>query len=504
MVSPSLPAVSPSSLLRAFTPGRTPRPGQQSALEALERSWSQAEVFVIEAPTGAGKSDLATTIARWSSSKAGGGGRSLVVVPTNVLLEQYLEQNPRAATLQAKRNYSCLHAGRADSAAGMTCEERANRVGGLCKGCPYTAANRRIRAVPWGVVNSWTYLAHRLYPDTLIWDEAHTALAQIREMAGKKLWQKDYHFPDNIETYADLLKWAAAERRGRKARGEGVDPKLEMLHADLQSGEARYLVEQGTEPLRGKEQKVLKLLPIDTSSAPPLLWPPGRVKRIVLLSATIGPRDLDQLGLGGRRVVWIKAPSAIQPNRRPIQVLRPGIDLSHAADAAALDTAVRELTRLADAHPDTRGFWHLTYALLDSLLPRLPERVKARLITHRKWDRSAQLARFLSTDSHKDAIFVACGLQEGVDLAGDKARWQVVAKVPWPSLGEPAWKWLAESDPERYEWEALRLVLQASGRVSRGPEDYGVTYVLDRSFNRLPAEQMPGWFLEGLQAGEQL
>ena len=97
-------------------------------------------------------------------------------------------------------------------------------------------------------------------------------------------------------------------------------------------------------------------------------------------------------------------------------------------------------------------------------------------------------------------------MYEGVDLPDDLGRWQVITKIPWPSLGDAAIAALAERDPEWYLWETAKTVIQAGGRVSRHENDYGVTYCLDSSFMRLYNEGqhlLPRWFLDCLVDGKE-
>jgi Rad3-related DNA helicase len=92
-------------------------------------------------------------------------------------------------------------------------------------------------------------------------------------------------------------------------------------------------------------------------------------------------------------------------------------------------------------------------------------------------------------------------MYEGIDLPYDAARWQALTKVPYPSLAEPAIKYLADKDPEWYQWETAKLVLQASGRVVRASDDWGITYILDSSFEQLyeKAEHLfPQWWQDSL------
>jgi ATP-dependent DNA helicase DinG len=475
-----------------------PRAGQVQTLAAIQSNWDKADVLAIDMPVGAGKSAVAVTIARWASKQ---GLRSLITSPTNLLVAQYLRDYPRLATLKGKDLYAC-HEG--SELQPQTCKERAANVGACCKGgCPYTADNRKIRAVPYGVVNNWVYLAHRLYPDVLIADEAHQLLGMLRDLAAKKLWQHEYNYPKGIRSYSDLLDWVKEERQHREGDGRGPDQKLELLHKDLVSGTNRYLVEQSVEGYFGRLRPCLKLLPIDTRDVPPLLWPAGRVRKIILLSATLGAKDLEQLGLARRRSITIETPSPISPGRRPIRVHAPGFDVSHDSGPAELAALAAELARIAEAHAEERGVIHCTYELLRRLQPLLAAGpLGPRLVTHDRDSKAAQYQAWL--DAGPTAVLLCAGLGEGIDLPGDLGRWQVITKVPWPNLGEPAWKWVADTDPDRYAWEALKAVMQASGRICRGPGDYGITFVLDRSFSQLPLEVAPSWFRGALQAGEDL
>jgi len=99
------------------------------------------------------------------------------------------------------------------------------------------------------------------------------------------------------------------------------------------------------------------------------------------------------------------------------------------------------------------------------------------------------------------AILVASGMYEGIDLVGDLGRFQIIAKIPWASLGNPAMKHLSVLDPDYYLWDCMKTTIQACGRICRTPEDFGASYILDSSFRRLIRQgigQCPEWFLEAL------
>jgi Rad3-related DNA helicase len=96
-------------------------------------------------------------------------------------------------------------------------------------------------------------------------------------------------------------------------------------------------------------------------------------------------------------------------------------------------------------------------------------------------------------------------MYEGVDLPDDFGRWQVIAKVPWKSLGDPAIAWKSRENEEWYMWQALKDLIQACGRVARHEKDYGNTYILDSTVNRLLEKAkhlVPDWFRDALNAGK--
>jgi Rad3-related DNA helicase len=72
---------------------------------------------------------------------------------------------------------------------------------------------------------------------------------------------------------------------------------------------------------------------------------------------------------------------------------------------------------------------------------------------------------------------MACGFKEAIDLVGDKGRWQIIAHLGLPNLGDEVIAMRREANPSWYAWQGIKNIVQSSGRVCRGPEDYGVTYI---------------------------
>ena len=92
----------------------------------------------------------------------------------------------------------------------------------------------------------------------------------------------------------------------------------------------------------------------------------------------------------------------------------------------------------------------------------------------------------------------------GVDLPDEECRVVVIAKVPYPDLGDPQVNRRVHGSKDGDGWYAHKTVstiVQASGRACRSMDDYSITYVLDGQFGKIYAEHwkvFPGWYRESV------
>lgn len=457
------------------------RPSQVDVLKQVQAAWDKTDVIVIVAPTAFGKLALAQTILRWCEHKK---LTSAYLNPTNVLLDQYKAQFPGYVTLYAKHKYSCLkYTTDQDPPVPMTVarvRDLSTQKGSGCVcdcgvKCPYTKDLRACYARKFVACNYHTYLAHRLKRDVLIMDEGHKVIGVLQGLAGKKYWYKDWHFPTWVNSYSSLERWL------EKHPQLPTSPKLRSLLEELKSGREHYLITKEEEEYRDRLEWCLRLYPLNVTEQAPILF--DTAKKHVLMSATISTKDLEECGLIGKRVLVINAESPIPVDRRPIYPMEIGAfnygNLDH-----HLPTMLEAIKWISEEHGGS-GFIHAPYSLAAKLLPGLAGVFGSSLITHGREDRTVKLEEFKRrAQAQESVVMLASGLEEGIDLKEDLARWQVLTKVPFMSLGEVAVKHRCETDPEWYAWEAAKLVQQAAGRVCRGPEDFGATYVLDSNFNR--------------------
>ena len=460
---------------------------QQETLELLEKNWDRYDVFVVVAPTAYGKSGIAKTLM--------GANRSTSYInPTNQLVDQFLESFPDTKTLRRLDSYFCEDQQ-------LPCARVRAIKKGFCKGCTCgrELAEAKYRRGP-GVYTYHAYLAHRLYREVLVVDEAHQLIPMLRSMGEIILWQHDYYYPSSA--YGDkLLAWAS-KLPPKKQQGK----KMELLLSTLRSRAPSYSISRTTREFNGKgtkrgqpeERDCIVMSPLEVGDQARKMWP-AEVQKVILLSATIGSKDVETLGLSGRRVAYLHSPSPIPPDRRPF-VVNDIVAVSRANLHQAVDILADHIqNKIAPQHAGERGLIHATYQLAEMLRTKLND---GRYIFHTRENKKEQYERYLNTPG---SILVASGMYEGVNLPDDLGRWQVVTKIPWPSLGDAAIRAMSERDEEWYLWETAKTLIQAGGRVCRHESDYGVTYCLDATFMRLyekGSHLLPHWFQDCLVDGK--
>lgn len=450
------------SILSFTPPGFTLSEGQKSFLLAYEKLPAAVQVVCANVPVAGGKTLLLDITGRYEDAVRGGGAS--LIAPTNHLVGQLFADLEPTGWVKAPYKFAA-------------------------RDVPWEIAKARFMAEPLKLANSMSYLANRAYSRTLLADEGHTMRNLLQDFEGIKIWYCLTPWPLSIRTIDQFLYWLATESED--------EPTLKKARKLLKRDPTSYIMEQETGLYRGKESLCLRIVPLTPKNNRPVFWPPSRVKRIVLASATLSREDLADIGLDKRYTAWLSTPSRIPPERRPLIY-----------DPCCYPTYGRpdEIVKLADGiqnvaayHQGEKGLVHCTYAMSSQLRPLLSH--DTRFIFHTKENKDAAFKRWQKTP---DGVLIACGMHEGINLKYDMARWQIIAKAVWPSLADAAVKAKSEQRPDWYLWETLKIMMQAYGRVCRMPDDYGVTYILTGEFKKLYSEALqkglvPSWFSEALQ-----
>ena len=466
--------------MKEFFPFDSFRDGQAELLDELEANWNDYDVFVVRAPVGFGKSPIAAAI---QAHELDNGDGCCILTPNNMLRKQYTDTFHWMQTVKNQDEYWI-------EKYNMTEREYRKRVYKWGpKESEYTADYQAVRRKGTSVVgNYYTYLAHKLQRNTVIVDEAHTLLGTMQQLAAKCIWHHEYRYPKDARTVGDLLRWV-----GKRPK----DTKLQRLKGILESTTTSSLLRFSTDRHRGMDKQCIKIVPLSVADIPSPFWG-KKVNKIVLMSATIGPMDIEKMGLSSRRVLYVDVTSPIPAERRPV-LFQPVGNMSFNFQDDNIERLSSELVALADHHK-SKGFVHAPYSLAAKLKPFLKN--DKRFIFHDKLDKQKKYSEFYALPLESGAVMVGSGMHEGLDLKYGVAEWQALTKVPYPSLADQAMRYLAEKDPEYYNWYVSKDVMQASGRICRAPDDEGITYLLDSQFGTWYSKysgSLPEWFNDAVE-----
>jgi Rad3-related DNA helicase len=498
------------SILDYVPEGYKLREVQRKALLDIEEVYHQADIIVVPGPVGFGKSLVGTVLALWRKAK----GETTGILTSQVLLqEQYASQPPYFPVLKGRGRYRCLSQCEGET---QSCEQTHTLMRKYCKGCPYTEARTAAVQSDTAVFNFHSYLFNKAYKDLLFVDEAHNLMSMLSDFYTLKIWKHKTPYPQ-FNNKGDVALWLEGVIKQQKKDLEELkkvttakDKKLvweaqrqiekfATVYTAIDRSPSDFFVQQEEETFRGKKMEVLKIRPLNVNNIRHGLWPDSKVKKIVLSSATLNDQDIDELGLGLKKVAYLDCDSPIPVENRPF-VFIPVANMGFKYQRKNAPKMAEYLTQLAASHTNSKGIVHMPYGLRWLFKPLLKGN---RWMWHDQDNKEEKLKEFINSESN--AILVACGMDQGIDLAGPQFAWQAIVKVQWPSLGDPLVKSQAQERPKWYVWQTVRTIIQQYGRICRGPTDFGTTYMLDTAFRNLDPESRkhldlwPQWFRNARQ-----
>jgi Rad3-related DNA helicase len=155
-------------------------------------------------------------------------------------------------------------------------------------------------------------------------------------------------------------------------------------------------------------------------------------------------------------------------------------------------------SKLLKKYSDVKGIIHTNSF---ELAKWIEDSVKdSRLLFHESNNKEEMLRLHFS--SPKPTVLVSPSVSTGVSFDHEKSRFQVIAKIPYPSLASQKNKLRQKSNPDWYSWRTVAELIQACGRSVRSYTDYADTIIIDGSFSDLlkySSNYMPLWFQESIK-----
>ncbi len=228
--------------------------------------------------------------------------------------------------------------------------------------------------------------------------------------------------------------------------------------------------------------------------------------RVVIFSATILNVALwaKNLGINPSDVEHIVTPCEFPPENRPLHLEFCGnlgakhFSVKRNPDNPTQPKFVAKIKQLLNRHAGQRGIIHshsfnLTKVLRDDV-------ASPRFLFQSDFggDKQLMISALASVD---DAVIVAPAMHEGYDFRDSMARFQIIAKVPWPDLGDKIVSERANRDDQYYGWLTCLKLIQSYGRIVRSQDDWGYTYIVDSGFSFFfsrHSKMIPKWVKDAI------
>jgi len=495
---------------------------------AFERG---VRLVLVQAPTGIGKTLLAVLVAIMLEVNM------LYTCHTKTLQAQFMKdfKDLGAEELTGRRNYPCLKNPslfprlsaelcswktpncKSCELAKQGCEPDDKGYCSCKSDCPYEIQKRRAERAHIGVLNVPYYLLEANFAggfderDFVVLDEVdqtENALMSLIEVSIPEALTKKYDLPrPKFKTKPESWReWAPqaleiVKLRLSKLQGLwGVDDLIAEHQLNHLKGKLEFFINEVDDRWVYDGDSSFKPIWVN-KYAEKYLW--SHAKRFLGMSATISPyRQLCRdLGIHNDEVEFIDVPAVFPAERRLIHY-QPAANMNHDTKEAELPSLVAALDKILEKHPNEKGLVHCVSHSNVSQILKLTK-YSERMITHGESDRQSQLYHFIR--SNQPLVLLSPSMERGVDLPGDYCRFIVIAKVPFPYLGDPQVSArLHRGKSAGQAWfdaTTARRIVQATGRGMRAPDDFCVSYILDsafRGFYSRSQSMFPRWWRDAL------
>lgn len=493
--------------------------------EIIEIEETDISNIILKAPVASGKSLIAYTVAEYLRCEK--EKNSLIFTSTKFLQNQYLRDFPQLKTVKGRNNFDCINNKRTCDKG--SCKEICNfscpnSVDGELElkqdrenSCPYWLQKVDAINAPISIVNyafglvDRSFVKHFLPRNFAVFDEAHNIEAELMgflevEISPRQLYNDiKYNLSINSNDIrewgeifieiADIYKDAAKKEinKGNKEKGDAFISKYEKYKTTaylMKRDPDNWVIDLNNENLLFKPILV-------NQYAEQSLLSFGKTRLFMSGSILKNHSFCETLGLDIDEVHIIEVPSIINPKQRPIYKEYAG-SMSLRNRDTNIDSIVQKILEISDKYPNEKGVVHTyTYVVSKMIEDRL--RNNDRFIFHNSKNRQSQTQKFINSDEPK--IFVSPYSFEGVDFKDDLARFQIIAKSPFPNMfGNNQYKARDKISDFHWIFELRAKVLsQMYGRIVRSPQDWGDTYLIDSDIDSLlgPSSLVTGYMLEG-------
>jgi ATP-dependent DNA helicase DinG len=505
----------------------------KAALEIVNAFNDGADVVWLNAPTGAGKTLIGEMVRRLMEAE------SFYVCSTKSLQDQFVRDFDYSRVLKGRGNYptlampypdyttaDCTKTGGSEEATCFWCPEIHN--------CPYERAKAAAIQAPVGVLNTSYLLTEGNYVGKTsgrklnIIDECDVLEAELMnfvqyEVSERRLKGLGLQAPKKGVRKKTILDWLVSElkpavqmhlkhlpisedvkvireRQGLSSLLNDTERIIDDLSTEIEAGLTED--DHTSNWVRDNDAGPMVLKPVRVGHYGSMIW--GLADKWLCMSATIISTEEMNTSLGvtdlGLKSATVDVPMMFPVENRPIMVA-PVARMSFKDKDKSYPLMLTAVKKVLELHPDERILVHtVSYDLSKYLMSHLRN---PRCITYTSSaDKEYALARYRKTPG---AVLLAASMDRGVDLKHDECRVVVVAKVPFPSLGDRqvGMRLRSVGGQEWYNVQTIRKLVQMTGRGVRSEDDWCVTYIFDSLFMekvyKAAKQLLPKWWLDAVE-----
>jgi Rad3-related DNA helicase len=525
-----------------------PRRGQREVCKRIINAYNNGKKYVVlQAPTGSGKSVISYTVASYFASS---DMKTFVLTSQKGLQDQYVndfaDTTYPVETVKGAANYRCDLDTKRSCMVGVCKVSKKKKV--PCN-CPYVRARNKVYKDATISILNYTYFLNmsvvtlkqrnnnmpedKIFQKKrglLVVDECHNLENELLSWAGLEISMKAFKehdlkcpkLPNKNQSDKQIIEWVEGSLKSNltqqynklMANIATMDPedpgsRKESIRADfvdtLICTVNRLLnqYDQGV-PISVNNTQLgsISVKPLKAESyADEFVFDFG--EKVLMMSATV--LNIKQFcsdnGLDRKDVEYIEMPCLFPKQNRPIYDVSGKVGKINYTTMPTVKPKIKSFVqRILKQHKGQRGIIHTqSYDLANYLLDELKD---PRLFVPKGMDRDKEIQKFLADEEYFDGVLLSPSLTEGIDLSGDLGRFCVICKAPFASLGDPFVKKRHEIDPQWYQIETLRKLIQSCGRVTRSETDKSVTYILDPAVAYLlknNVRYVPSWFYDAIK-----
>lgn len=530
-----------------------PRREQQETLDFIDTEYKKNPLnkfFLLNLPVGTGKSHLALMLADWYRKTANRMARVDIITNSKLLQDQYANTYDSICDLKGKENYECEEY--ACSCAQGAEFARLNKTS--CESCPYSSARDSYINGGISLTNFYLYILYAMYNPklmesrgarVLIVDEAHefddvmTGFVSIKiteavikkfKFSNEPVLLKELKQISTIANYVEFLKYLNTEivstqeqmekgmykaprdvvsdkrdlKLSKVLNVKNSDVKLMQVMTDLKQYQLKieiFLKEYKENPnnwvletsynekLRQKELSLEPIWAYDYLDK----YVFSHYDMVFLMSGTILDKNLFcQLnGLDVTKAVYYSIESPFPVKNRPIYYMPVG-KMSFKQKEETFERYIPYIKKILDKYSTSKGVIHTNSFELSNWIQKSIK--DKRLIFHDSTNKDEMLR--MHCESDKPTVIVSPSMDTGVSFDDDLARFQIIAKIPYPTLGSQKNKMRQSNNPDWYSWKTVSGIIQMSGRPVRSNKDYADTIIIDGSFGDVmkhSSQFLPDW-----------